>query len=160
MILAVAASARADFIYTFSSTGPVDPVNRVESFVFRTPTLISGDTNVAFADLESCTALTGCSGIIFFPNADIPPPVDLLDFLTITNGGNGFSFPLGAFAALGSYTTIGELPATLQVTAAAVPEPSSLLVMLAGLAGLMMALWRRSNASGGHLVPLVKTLLP
>jgi hypothetical protein len=137
-------------VYTLTGTtnpafGPV----HAEGFQYTAPDFITSGISLPASELDSCVA---CMGLEFFPNgtASIMIPVDFIRFTDANDIIYGFFFAPGDFSAPGTYTSsdfppyitsnLGTL--AVQVTPEPVqvaPEPSSLLLLAAGILGLVGA---------------------
>jgi hypothetical protein len=137
--------AHADtWTYTFSGTNTAPGGNGLSvAFQYSTSSAISGFTPLFASQLNSCTSCVassvGIPAVYFQPNNVFGDQIVFDDFL---NTGSAFMFPFGAFIAPGTYTSRTPFnPGTLTVQV--VPEPSSIILFLSGLAGIVGVTRRR-----------------
>ncbi len=162
-IIAVAPVCQAGVLYTFD--GNITPYSGApngahETFTYLAPALITADTIVQASALSSSSVSgTGYTATVveieflvsspgWGPNTP-PRPVQIT---FIDNRANpNFYFASTAFDTPGTYTTIsypGANTGTLTVSTASVPEPSTLTLLVAGVAGLGVHRWRGRRDSG------------
>jgi hypothetical protein len=137
--------ARADsIVYTLTgSTNPAFGPVHAEGFQFTAPNFVTSALSLSASQLDSCVAcsLSG-TALQFFPNGSVSTiiPVDYFAFTDASGIVYGFFFAPGAFSAPGTYTASSDLPFIISnictLTVQATPEPSSLLLLLAGVLGL------------------------
>ena len=154
--VAACSAARADIMYSFTDAYG-------GSFTYKTPNYVPNTafwvaTSVPAADLSACTPDTGtlaCEFANFFPSGS-PDSVGNawpeIDFVNSTSTGTVASatfFPGVSFSSNGSY--VGQAGGSLSITgtpaAAAVPEPSSVMLLLTML--LAVALVARKRIAQG-----------
>lgn len=150
--LAAAGVTKADsVIYTLTgSTNPVFGPVHDESFQFTAPGFITSYVALSAPELNSCLACAAIgTAVEFYPNGTKPTiiPSDLIRFTDADNMVYGFFFAPGDFSVPGTYTTFQDAPyitsnigtLTVQLVSGVTPEPSSLLLLGAGLLGLLAA---------------------
>jgi hypothetical protein len=144
LLLAVAPSAKADdVLYTFDSNlGNF-------SWSFETPSIITTDTTItSFLNFNAVpgSPLFGCSGaesarLLPVQEGFFPPQI-----VTVVGTCGSTSQTLPTFTSLGTFTvgsggTLESL--TISEATSSVPEPSSILLLAVGVAGVMG--WRRKK---------------
>ena len=142
----------ANTIYTFSGFLGL-PGGATQSFSYTAPGFITQDTFVPASALSQCS--TGysatCLGINFLVSSPGwgagPGHVVQIAFMDGVVNPN-YYFPLAAFTASGTYTTVffdGANPGTLTVTQV-VPEPSTGFLMMGPLSTLLIKRYRARKA--------------
>ena len=147
VLFLTASFASADIVYNFQGTGSYSGL----SFQYTSATAISSGT-LHVSDLDSFTGVFDTK--IGAVQINFPPSHDNLGVGISPLQLDFFYFPDGAFSTPGVYSSrfYPNRSATLTVTeTAAVPEPSSLLLLGSGFAGLAGVIrpklnrWNRKN---------------
>jgi hypothetical protein len=149
MVISVS-QARADSVdYTFSGTnvGLPGADGLSVALEFISPTPITSLTDVFASQLVSCTnCLVSATvpAVEFRPNDPTGPAIGFID---ITGTEFFYRFAPDAFSTAGTFTSLaGSYPGTLTVTF--VPEPSTVISLLAGLLTLAcFARWKLRESS-------------
>ena len=144
-----ACSCDAAIVYQFVGTGS----DSDKSFRYIAPTFITSNLTVSAGVLASCTApaTTTCKSEDFYVdtsplnlNGDI---ADAIVFQATNGNGWAFYFVNGALTTLGTYASLAlAFEGSLIVSeSSTVPEPATLVLLLAGMGGIAVAGARRRS---------------
>ncbi len=136
--------AHADsWIYTFSGTNTAPGGNGLSvAFQYSTPGPVTGFTPLFASQLSSCTNCMVSSIVpaVFFQPGTVYG--DQIQFNDVLNTASVFVFPLNTFLTPGTYNSGPAFnPGTLTVQV--VPEPSSIVLLLSALGGIVGVTRRR-----------------
>lgn len=152
--LAFAASAHAATTYSFSGFfgQPSPSGDFTATFSITVPSLITADTVIDASGMTQCqTPVGACTSVGFYVDAaaaGFAPEHPEWEAIAFSNdqGTSYYYFDGTTFTTDGVHSDVfGIGPATLDVRTAAVPEPASMSLLLAGL-GLMGVAARRRAA--------------
>ena len=144
-----ATAAHADtFTYTFSGINSAPGGDGLSvAFEYSSQGPISGLTQVLASQLVSCTKCLVSPSI---PAVEFNPGNNLfnsvLGVVDVNHIENFFVFPLGAFLSPGTYISTGPFNSGT-LTVVVTPEPSSIVLFLTGVGGVLAGLRRRTNPS-------------
>lgn len=152
MALGMAGSASAAVTYTFDATSSYSAP--FGSFVYTTPTFLTGDNIIPLANLTSCTVTFAPGGETCGDqrmDTNFHPSYETVGFGTASLAETYYYFNFGSFATVGTHSSqifgAGQF-ATLTVSGfsdtAAVPEPATWAMMIFGF-GLVGGGMRKAN---------------
>lgn len=150
MFILMAGVANATIIYDFEAkTSIFGPTG---SFTLSVPTFITSDTYLFYSQFLSSSVSTGnFAGANFYINyqGSNPADKDVVGF-KYDNGQSPYYFEKGTFTTLGEHFSVvlgpeqyGRLTVTDDGSTNPVPEPSTILLLGAGLVGLAAYGWKR-----------------
>jgi len=144
--VALVPGACADVVYNFSGTEALFP--GTESFQYTAPNFITADISIPGSSLDFCTVsgtlVPPCDVVNFFISGpDSPQHFPQIAFETGPTGLASildYYFPSGSFGEAGTIQSPSGNTATLTITT--VPEPSSLVLLLATILALTIQPFR------------------
>jgi len=141
-----AAPAHADtYTYIFSGVNSGEFGDGLSvSFQYSSQTPVNGLTQLLASQLTSCTNCLMSSTV---PAVEFNPGNtslnNILGFVDINQTEYFYHFPTGAFLSPGTYVTTNTSPFPGTLSVIVTPEPSSIVLCLSGMSGIMAIRRRR-----------------